>query len=255
MRQEEETVDVAVELVEQLARFHGCEAHHHEQANQDHDAATSRHVALEDIVLTCRSLPDTLGSDTMLPQGRVSHGEAESWKHLFLGTSPEYPHESKHVCLHCSRRQAPLLHPNIMFDIDSVMGFADSLAVAKQGIRFNLTPQVVSNLAADVHLTLWVSDGGRGHRVPLYTVPHYLLGQPVGQEDIMIFLFFPKLYEKRRDNNYLSQAVLERWTDRVLLPAIYGQEPASTLQHYPTSFRHGKLNSKAAPNRVAHTYG
>ena len=32
----------------------------------------------------------------------------------------------------------------------------------------------------------------------------------------------------------------------MLLPAIYSQASASTLQHYPGSYKHGKLSSKAA---------
>ena len=43
----------------------------------------------------------------------------------------------------------------------------------------------------------------------------------------------------------MKQATLERWTDRVLLPAIYGQSGSSTLQHYPANYQHGQLASQA----------
>ena len=132
--------------------------------------------------------------------------------------------------MRCSHQEQSPWPATVTYDIDSIMGFAGSLAMAKQGIRFNPTPHVVSNLAADIHLTFpVVGEGGRPRQVPLHMVPHYLLGRLVGQEDITIFLFFPRLHGRRRANNYLSQEVLRRWMDKVLLPAIYSQAPVSTL--------------------------
>ena len=85
-----------------------------------------------------------------------------------------------HVCLHASDR--PIQEATVTSDIDSIMAFPSSPAVGKQGIRFNLTPHVVSNLSSDVHLKMAVTVEGRQRLVPLHQVPHYLMAQVVGFE-------------------------------------------------------------------------
>ena len=81
------------------------------------------------------------------------------------------------------------------YNIDSIMGFAHSLIIAKQSIQFNVTPQVVLNLATNIYFTFPVTrQCGQTQQVPLYTIPHYFLGQVVGHKDISIFLFFPHLH-------------------------------------------------------------
>ena len=243
----EDTVDIAAKLAEQLVQFHGCKSRQHRRQAREHQVVSAEHISLEDFTTRHGSLPDTLNCPDMLAQDRISAAEAEQWKHAFLGTTPQNPDRPAEVCIHCSHQEQPSVLPTVEYDIDSIMGFARSLAVAKQGIRLNLTPQVVSNLATNIHLTFPVAgQPGQTQQVPLHTIPHYLLGRLIGYDDISIFLFFPRLYKQGRANNYLSQAVLQRWTDRVLLPAIYSQASASTLQHYPGSYKHSKQSSKAA---------
>jgi hypothetical protein len=241
-----EVVDIAVQLAEQLMRFHGCEAEKHEQISQQHRDNLAGHITLEEFTQRHSVLPDTLSTPHMLAPGHIHPSDAEKWKYAFLGTSEETPDAPAKVCLPCSSNEEAPTPPGVTYDIDSIMGFVPSLALAKQGIRFNLTPHVVSNLESDIHLTFPVSTGhGRTRQVPLHTIPHYLFGRLVGHEDITIYLFFPRLWEKSKMNNYLSQELLRRWTDRVLLPAIYSQASASTVQHYPGAYDHGALASKA----------
>lgn len=243
----EEAVDIAAKLAEQLMRFHGCEREAHDGLERDHEADISGHITLDEFISRHEILPDTLNAPHMLAKGHIHPSDAEKWKHAFLGTTDEDPDIPGKVCMQCSYANQSPTPSTITYDIDSIMCFAPSLAVAKQGIRFNLTPHVVSNLESDIHLTFPIPSGsGRMRQVPLHMIPHYLFGRLVGQEDVMVYLFFPHLHEQRKANNYLSQEALRRWTDRVLLPAIYSQASACTAQHYPAGYEHSKLASKAS---------
>jgi hypothetical protein len=52
------------------------------------------------------------------------------------------------------RRTAPRTPPGVSFDVDSILGFVDSRAVATHGIRFYSAPQYGQNISTDVHLAL-----------------------------------------------------------------------------------------------------
>jgi hypothetical protein len=246
-----ETVDIAAKLAEQLMRFHGCDTH--AQNEQDHNSGAG-HTTLDGFISHHDAIPDTLSAPHMLAKGQVHPSDAEEWRHAFLGTTAEEVETPMTVCMQCSCAERPSdAAPAITYDVDSIMGFARTLAVAKQGIRFNVTPHVISNLDSDIHLTLLTpTSNGQTRRVALHTVPHYQFGRVVGYEDVTLYLFFPHLYERRKANNYLNQDTLRRWTDRVLLPAIYSQASASILQHYPAGYEHSKLSSKAS-HTEAHT--
>ncbi|KAH7344241.1 hypothetical protein BKA66DRAFT_555042 [Pyrenochaeta sp. MPI-SDFR-AT-0127] len=180
-----ETVDVAVKLAEQLMRFHGCDTH--AQNEQDYNSGAG-HITLNSFISHHDVIPNTLSAPHMLAKGQVHPSNTKKWKHAFLG-----------------------------LQLKIIIGFTRTLAVAKQGIRFNVTPYIISNLDSDIHLTLLTpTSNGRTRRVPLH------------------------------------MDTLRRWTDRVLLPAIYSQASASILQHYPAGYEHSKLSSKAG-HTEAHT--
>jgi hypothetical protein len=269
-------VDIAARLAEQLIRFHGCDAESHCQARETHHANTEGHLSLSDFARSHSHLPNTLESADLLKVGEISTEEAAQWQHIFHGTLEENSDRPRQICLHCSQSSQVTAAATVMFDIDSIMGFTSSLSFAKQGIRFNLSPQVVSNLSTDLHLALTIpssdSNGGGNARdeddddndddnddgdnedrhscqIPLHHIPHYQLGRLVGHEDVVLYLFFPRLFDQSRQkhsSSYLTEFQLERWTDQVLLPAIHSCVSASGLQHYPGSFKHSKLSSKAA---------
>lgn len=88
----------------------------------------------------------------------------------------------------------------VTFDVDSIIGFPSSLAVAKRGIRWSPTRMTVSDLQSDLHLrpisvTYCDTDGvlHQAHR-PVHHVPHYTFGRAIGFEDISLYFLFPKLY-------------------------------------------------------------
>ena len=84
-----------------------------------------------------------------------------------------------------------------MFDIDSFLGYTRSLAFAKQGFDINLFPRFHANIQNNLYLyTTIYYDYGRGEKpvkVKLQKVPHYCLGRVLGHEDILVYIFFPKI--------------------------------------------------------------
>lgn len=240
-------MDIAQKLADQLAiGFHGCGCAIHNRMHREHAATVTEHTSIQELNEILETVPDTLSSEGLLQHGQVTSAETREWKPAFTGIVPgqEDADRQIHVCLHSSAGDQTVQSPEVTFDIDSILGFPSSLAVARQGFRFNLTPHVVSNLSTDVHLKMVVRVEDRPRHVPLHEVPHFLLGHTVGVE-LPIFIFFPRLYRPEAPNNYLTQAVLKRWTDHVFLSAVYSQTAASTTQHYPASFQHAKLSSRA----------
>jgi hypothetical protein len=70
------------------------------------------------------------------------------------------------------------------------------------------------------------------------------MAQVAGFEDVAIYAFFRDFLTRTPPTNYMKQVTLERWTDRVLLPAIYSQTSSSTVQHYPANYQSGRLARK-----------
>ena len=144
-----------------------------------------------------------------------------------------------HICLKAD--DVARVDTKVTFDIDSILGFPSSLAVAKQGIRWNPTQMAVSDLQSDLHLNSrlahYVDRHGRAHSVrrPLHQLPHYTLGRLVGFEDISLYLVFPHLYREEQQVSRLCDHDFRTWMDRILLPAVYQYHDSSLVQHYPSS--------------------
>jgi hypothetical protein len=175
----------------------------------------------------------------------------EQKKEVFCGARPEPdPHSPPlHLCL-ATEDQPPAIS-TVTFDIDSVVGYATSLAVAKQGLRWHPTQLVVSDLQASLHLSpvrVYYEDShGHPHAVrqPIHLVPHYTFGRLVGLEDVSLYVLFPRLYRENQQCSRLRDEDFQIWMDQVLLPAIYQHYPSTMVQHYPSSFNHSRSNATA----------
>ena len=141
------------------------------------------------------------------------------------------------------------------FDIDSFLGYASSLAFARQGVLINLYPRFHTNITSGLHLYSTVHhDFGRGEkaiRVLLHTVPHYCLGRVLGHKDASIFIFFPCMFYPDKATNFPGKgngeahALLRTWTDQLLLPALFRHVPASSRQHLPFSWDYTRRKATA----------
>jgi hypothetical protein len=244
--EDEAEIDIAQCLAEQLLHFQGCDAQKHEESAQQHSHETTNHVSLDEFNSFHDRLPDTLSSKILALRESFSHQETSAWKAQFLGTRSDSPDEKIHVCLSASELTEPRPHPEVTFDIDSIMGFPTSLAFAKRGLKFTLTPHIVNNLTADIHLSLAIPAERGSRRARLCDVVHTQFARVGGYEDATVFVFFP--FHSRTvsgPTNYLSQHDLTRWIDGVILPALYDLTRSTITQGYPPSYRQAQLNSLA----------
>jgi hypothetical protein len=164
-------------------------------------------------------------------------------------------HSREHAgfCLRCS--QSTRGSAEMCFDIDSFLGYASSLAFARQGVAINLYPRFSSNIKSNLHLYSTVHyDFGRGEKaisIPLHKVPHYYLGRVIGHEDTSVFILFPRMFYPEKETNFPGRSdgeahgLLRTWTDQLLLPAIFRHIPASSRQHFPISWDHARRKAIA----------
>ncbi|KAB8222577.1 hypothetical protein BDV33DRAFT_168437 [Aspergillus novoparasiticus] len=171
------TSQLAKRLADQLIQHHGCCGDCHAQASQAHHEQHEEHCGLQlylEELKTGEAFPDVL-SQNRLPTpvdnlaGQITGTRK---KQVYNGISID-PSSSDplHICL-------PAGSHSVTFDIDSIVGYLTSLAVAKQGTRWYPTQMMVSDLQSSLHLSLvqvsYVDRQGCTHTVrrPVHKVPH-----------------------------------------------------------------------------------
>lgn len=223
---------VARKLRHQLLHgFQGCsEAQHEAHLDQHLKAEGQNHNALSE-VFNDPSFLSVLGSSTLMSKESIDQEKTlgpEAWNRAFCGaahTNRDEPPAVRNVCLHKETPQA--VKPEVSFDVDSFLGFASSLGVARKGIFYQPSPHACQNLTTDVHFGLDVSDpdpslnqGTSSSFAMLRDAPHCFFGRIVGAENATVHIFFPYL-EMSPGTSVLSASQLTRWTDQVLYPAIH----------------------------------
>ena len=248
-REQSDVSDLAIALAEQLLNHHGCSNERHNVLQNEHDAAHESHTGLGEYADQVADFPNVLSSPVIARKEDklIEKNTSEKRRLVYCGLSQERV-EPPHICL---EREDEDIMTEATFDIDSVLGFANSLAVAKQGIRWNTAQMPVSDLKGSLHLDYlpvqYVDQGGRSHHVrrPVHQIPHYTFGRLIGFEDISLYILFPRLYREEQKSSRLRDEDFATWMDRVALPAIYQQYDRSLLQHFPTNTQHSVLNSTA----------
>jgi hypothetical protein len=144
--------------------------------------------------------------------------------------------------------------PEVSFDIDSTCCFPSSLAVARGGIRVHATVNEAANLTASNHFAIRTSRLNARHElevasVPLFQVPHYSFGTPIGLDEMEMFIFFPSLrqHTEYKTSTFLSTEDQDYWFDCILLPCLEEAVASSnTQQHLSPSKRVADLEAGAA---------
>lgn len=80
------------------------------------------------------AFPSVLSFSDFLTRKRLNRQQGPSphqWKNMFCGIPADRPPQQ--VCLHAEETRE--VEPVVSFDVDSFLGFASSLAVARQGLR------------------------------------------------------------------------------------------------------------------------
>ncbi|KAJ9292425.1 hypothetical protein DTO271G3_8792 [Paecilomyces variotii] len=141
---------------------------------------------------------------------------------------------------------------SISFDIDSVIGFAIDLAVARCGLRWTTVRSPVSSLKQSLHLNplrvrFQNPETGRFYHTlsPIHRIPHLPLGQLAGFKDVELFIIFPNLYNPKRKHWVITNNKYSTWMDKIFLPALTRTCPESILQHLPASTEHAQLQGTA----------
>ncbi|KAJ6045531.1 hypothetical protein N7499_003469 [Penicillium canescens] len=247
--------DFARLLADQLQQHHGCCYQCHTQQESEHELKHAEHISLGeyiDQVQVDGGFPDVLSDTTIARREDNLAGQtsAERKREIYTGISSVTPDAPPaHICLAVDhQRERPT---GVTFDIDSIVGFAESLAVAKLGVRWNPTQMPVSDLHSSLHLdplrVHHTGSNGRTHHVqqPVHNIPHYTFGRLIGFEDISLYFLFPRLYREEQQSSRLRDDDFRVWMDQVLLPAIYQHCEGSLVQHYPSSFDHSRFNATA----------
>ncbi|KAE8371005.1 hypothetical protein BDV26DRAFT_299203 [Aspergillus bertholletiae] len=115
-----------------------------------HSTQYTDHSGLKDYlerVLTEGGFPDVLWVPTMARrEDHLACQVSSEWRQqVYCGISAELSYaDPVHVCLATDHRSDTVTE--VTFDINSIVGFASSLAVAKQGVRWNPIQMAVSDL-------------------------------------------------------------------------------------------------------------
>ncbi|KAI1671853.1 hypothetical protein L13192_02712 [Pyrenophora tritici-repentis] len=252
-REVEEVSKLANRLTDQLIRHQGCCQHCHQQLREERIEHHPTYYGLQqylDGIREAVNCLDLLASKTISAHGSnlATQMDTASRRQLYCGLNQDDVTPTP-ICLEADDEAN--VAAEVTFDIDSVLGFPNSLAVAKQGVRWNSTQMTVTDLRSGLHLNTrlahYVDCHGHAHSVrkPLHQLPHYAFGRLVGFEDISLYIFFPYLYREEQKVSRLTDDDFCTWINQILLPVIYRYHDSSLVQHYPSSFDHARYNSTA----------
>jgi hypothetical protein len=265
---EQQEVSALEYMVEKLYQqfqdgFHGCSVEQHDEQLCRHMSETrGQHYGLGQLFHdpnfpSVLSIPGFITAERL---ARQPNPTVAQWEAMFCGIPPQQQdceQEQEHLpprypirlCLHAEQTQA--VEPQVAFDIDSFLGFASSLAMARQGLWYQPVPLAKQNMETDVHIRSHMAHASNNPEQPtrlasamLKDIPHFILGRVVGASDISVYILFPYLAMVGSGSN-LTKEQLSRWLDKIFLPAIHQNYEAHYTQHLPAGYHHALANSKA----------
>ncbi|KAI5836733.1 hypothetical protein DFP73DRAFT_601927 [Morchella snyderi] len=259
---------IAEFLAKQIHKFHGCSVQQHIQLSDD---ATNTDQQFEyKTVPPCSICPEDFGvnipsvmdKDTFLQSSQIQLTTSDL-NRVYCGLTGENGNIPVRVSFAIEDVESLSfkIHQNTTFDIDSVMALPQSLAVAKHGLKVYFYPPRFMNIQKDLHIRFSVLNPktNRNNTVTIQKIPHFLIGQFFGFGELKLFLFLPKLYCPNKQTNFLTDSDMERFYNRLLLPAIYSTCPSDIIQRIPASLAKAKQNSFArgteSKNKKTNTFG
>jgi len=204
-------------------------------------------------------LPDVLASPGIFSPDEIIGSDLDATQRqlLYCGFPPDNPEESepKHVDVLLDNQ--PCIEPIIDFDVDSLVAFASSLAVARTGIQWLPHQSTMSVLTTDLHMAPiqceWTDQHSHIHRryIAIHKIPNFCFGRINHSTFLTLHILFPELYtplESPSPSNLgrrLRESEFMTLINDILLPIIYRHVLSSTNQAYPASYHHAKANSRA----------
>lgn len=241
-------------LASQLLSFQGCTRATHDNIQITREVEDAENgiavLGLESIAAHLRqiNLPSLLGRSEFLKKDEVKLSSVQ-FENLYTGNNIIDSTRPARIDFGKEKEKTRSdINPGVTFDIDSVLAIPRSLGVAKMGMKISFYPPRVNNIHNDLHVALPVptSSGSRTRNTSLHLIPHIHFGTMFGFSDLSLYLFFPRLCNDTRANSYLTDIELERFYDKIVLPAIYKTCPSHVLQHLPASFEKAKRDCYAA---------
>ena len=237
---------VADKIFEQLVRgFHGCSLEQHVDKLSSHmEDQRESHSGIE--YLAAQPFPSVLANDSLLAKSQYSQSVFPSpqvWKAIVTGAGNSLQSQApRRICLHSDDSKDSV--SNIAFDIDSVHGFATSLAVARHGIWYYHAPLARQNIKHDEHIE---SGRTQPHQSPsdlpsenptmIKDVAHLLVGRIGGAENFNLHVLFPHLGFEGKHFRCLTNQQVSRWIYQIFHPAARDCLNADYMQHPPATFR------------------
>jgi hypothetical protein len=129
--------------------------------------------------------------------------------------------------------------PTRTVDIDSVCGFATSLAAFRNGLDWVMKSHRVRNISSNIHGERISTESAGSHgqsrqsSVLVHEAPHIYLGTGVGLLKIEAFALFPRIIN--RSSNFVLDSEEELWYDEIWIPALIQTIPSNGLQEIPFS--------------------
>jgi hypothetical protein len=260
---QDENEDLPAHLGEHMIQFHGCEVGTHATNKTLHFQNPNRrtnHHSLSDLEPILGTVPDVLSQPKMLKHKDIHNHVLPDWERVFDGKhelanveEEAQAEERVHVCLHKSEQ--PNQRTQIKYDIDSHLGYVNSLAFAKQGLMINFAPIFSKHIQTNLHIYTDVfydtDHGPKPMKVKLQKVPHICLGYMFGQQHTEVFLFFPAQWSPDKATNFPGKEngnkhqIIQRFIDTILLPCIRRFVDSDIAQHMPISWQQARLNSEA----------
>lgn len=219
-----------------------CPPEAHIQSLEEHiDEFTNRdqihHKVWEVYEDTRGRLPNVLSQPEMLTlaeANKLSITDAQ-FETMFSGIDPEGG--VKNICLHRSEGPKAELRFSIQWDLDSVVGFADSLAAFKHPIKFVLVSANASKIASNLHfahdayikrsrtledldLEEDTSDLNQHTPIQVRNCHHRYFGKIHHVSEIEIYFVWPEYPIEPQKSPHLTDEEARLWTDHVLEPAI-----------------------------------
>ncbi|KAI9651730.1 MAG: hypothetical protein M1829_002461 [Trizodia sp. TS-e1964] len=260
--EEEDPQEIAKLLYDAFEMFHGCSEEEHTRALEEHIAAArGNHYTLEETYQSIE-LPSVLDEEKIakpVQAERALLASAKLCDEMFCGRINGQSRRRKNICLHATEsKHTPAA---LVYDIDSFLGFASSLGVAKQGLYLCPKPSVMRNIQTNLHITLNCRRYANAEedeqlqtvRQPIKDVPHIYLGHLEGMRQVVMYVLFPNLREADENFQGLKEEELAKWSNLILIPAMHQVMPAHILQHFPASWQlasAGALAKKAEVNKV-----
>lgn len=195
-------------------------------------------------------LPDVLRTDYLKPGMTMPPTTAAQRQRLFCGYGPpQRPRDRPILDVH--KHQPDEQSNGAALDVDSYVGFATSLAVAKNGLKVIVVQRPTPSLKAGLHLgrfKVWIHDE-LGDLVQetfrsIHEIPQISVGRFVDNDDLELTILCPHAVRTNQQIAKLTEEQFTLWMDEVFLPAIHDSVNSFQSRSIPNTYENAVYRSR-----------